>query len=148
MIVLAVAALGVVATLVMWRQDRSHRGGAVAPPLQWGVLVAALVAAVAAAVAAWPTTWSDSGAHAILLLGVPVVLGAASLCLPEQGRWRWFGVWLVALLLLGWALLLGLGVGLIFVPAALLLLLAAALTVSNRHLNPAHQGQASVRPAR
>ena len=143
MIVLVVAALGVVATWVMWRQDRSHRGGAVARPLQWG----ALVAAVAAAVAAWPTTWSDSGAYALLLLGVPVVLGAASLCLPEQGRWRRFGIGLVALLLLGWALLLGLGVGLVFVPAALLLL-AAALTVSNRHLNPAHHAQASVRPAR
>lgn len=80
MIVLVVAALGVVATLVMWRQDRSHRGGAVARPLQWG----ALVAAVAAGVAAWPTTWSDSGAYALLLLGVPWFLAQPHSASPSR----------------------------------------------------------------
>ena len=127
-IVLVVAVLGVAATLVMWRQGRSHGSGAWARPLHWG----ALLAAVAAAVAVWSTTWSDSGAFALLLLGVPVVLAAAPLGIPEQARWRRVGVWLVALLLLGWALLLGLGVGLVFVPAAMLLL--AAATVSNSNL--------------
>jgi len=127
MIVLVVAVLGVAATLVMWRQGRSHRSGAWARPLHWG----ALLTAVAAAVAAWSTTWSDSGAFALLLLGVPVVLAAASLGIPEQARWRRVGVWLFALLLLGWALLLGLGVGLVFVPAALLLLAAATVTNSD-----------------
>lgn len=128
MIVLVVAVLGVAATLMMWRQGRSHRRRAWARPLHWG----ALLAAVAAAVTVWPTTWPDSGAFALLLLGVPVVLTAACLGIPEQARWR-VSVWLAALLLLGWALLLGLGVGLVFVPAALLLL-AAAGTVSNRDL--------------
>ena len=129
MVVLVVAVLGVAATLVMWRQAGSHHRGAWARPLQWGALLAAL----AAAVTVWPTTWPDSGAFALLLLGVPVVLAAASLGIPEQARWRRVGAWLFALLLLGWALLLGLGVGLVFVPAALLLLAAAAVA-SNRDL--------------
>ncbi len=128
MVVLMVAVLGVATMLVMWREGRSHRSGAWARPLQWGALLAAL----AAAVAVWSTTWSDSGAFALLLLGVPVLLTAASLGIPERARWRRVGVWLFALLLLWWALLLGLGVGLVFVPAALLLL--AAATAPNRDL--------------
>ena len=127
MVVLVVALLGVAAALVMWRQGRSHRPGAWARPLHWG----ALLSAVAADVGVWSTTRSDSGAFALLLLGVPVVLAAASLGIPEQARWRRVGVWLFALLLLGWALLLGLGVGLVFVPAAMLSLAAA---VSNSDL--------------
>ena len=127
MVVLVVALLGVAAALVMWRQGRSHRAGAWARPLRWG----ALLSAVAADVGVWSTTRSDSGAFALLLLGVPVVLAAASLGIPEQARWRRVGVWLFALLLLGWALLLGLGVGLVFVPAAMLSLAAA---VSNSDL--------------
>ena len=129
MVVLVVAVLGVAATLVMWRQAGSHHRGAWARPLQWGALLAAL----AAAVTVWPTTWPDSGAFALLLLGAPVVLAATSLGIPEQARWRRVSAWLVAFLLLGWALLLGLGVGLVFVPAALLLLAAAAVA-SNRDL--------------
>jgi hypothetical protein len=72
MIVLAVAVLGVAATLVMRRQGRSHRSGAWARPLHWGALLTAL----AAAVAVFPTTWADSGVFALLLLGVPVVFAA------------------------------------------------------------------------
>ena len=128
MILLVVSVFGG-ATLVMWRQGRSHRSGAWARPLQG----CALLSAVAAAVAVWSTAWSDSGAFALLLLGVPVVLAAASLGIPERARWRRVGVWLFAVLLLGWALLLGLGVGLVFVPSALLLL--AAATVSNSDLS-------------
>ena len=127
MVVLVVVLLGVAAALVMWRQGRSHRAGAWARPLHWG----ALLSAVAADVGVWSTTWSDSGAFALLLLGVPVVLAAASLGIPEQARWRRVGVWLFALLLLGWALLLGLGVGLVFVPAAMLSLAAAAASNSD-----------------
>ena len=58
MIVPVVAVLGVVATLVMWRQGRSHRSGAWARPLHLGALLAA--------VAVWPTTWPESGAFALL----------------------------------------------------------------------------------
>ena len=73
-LVLVVLSVFLGATLVMWRQGRSHRSGAWARPLQG----CALLSAVAATVAVWSTTWSDSGAFAILLLGVPVVLAAAS----------------------------------------------------------------------
>ena len=129
MIVLVVAVLGVAVTLVMWRLGTSHRSRAWARALHGG----ALLSAVAAAVAVWSTTWSDAGAFALLLLGVPVVLAAASLGIPERARWRRVSIWLFAVLLLGWALLLGLGVGLVFVPSALLLL--AAATVSNSDLS-------------
>lgn len=141
MIVIVVAGLGVATTLVMWRLSRSHPGGAWARPLLWG----ALLAAVAAAVAVWPTAWRDAGTFTFLLLGVPVVLAAASLGIPEQARWRRAGVWVSALLLLGWSLLLGLGVGLVFVPAALLLLAAAGTAPNSRQ---PLRGQRSVRPAR
>ncbi len=124
-VLLAVAVLGVAAAFVVWRQGRSHPSGAWARPLQWGALLAAAVAAVGV----WSATWSDSGAFTFVALGVPVFLAAAALGIPEQARWGRVGVWLCALLLLGWALLLGLGVGLGFVPAAMLLL--AAATVSN-----------------
>lgn len=141
MIVVVVAVLGVATALAVWRLGPSHRDGAGTRPLLWG----ALLASVAAAVAVWPTTWPDSGVFTLVLLGVPVVVAACSLGVPEQARWGQAAVWFAALLLLGWALLLGLGVGLVFVPAALLLLAAATRLSSG---SPAHRGQDSVRPAR
>lgn len=144
MILVVVAVLAVAVTLLMWSLGGSNRRSGWARPLQWAPPLAAVVAAVAV----WPTTWPDSGAFALLLLGVPVVLAAAPLGMPEQARWRRAGVWLVALLQLGWALLLGLGVGLLFVPAALLLV-AAAATVPNADLTKkSGLDQGSVRPAR
>jgi hypothetical protein len=91
--------------------------------LQWGALAAAVVAAVALG----PAAVRDSGWFAIVLLGVPVILAA----LPPLwdltvGRGGGAVGWVVSVVAVGWALLLALGIGLAFLPAAFLMLAAAA----------------------
>lgn len=91
--------------------------------LQW----AGLAAAVVAAIALGPDAVQDSGWFAIVLIGVPVVLAA----LPPLwdltvGRGGAAVGWLAAVVAVGWALLLALGIGLAFLPAAFLMLAAAA----------------------
>jgi hypothetical protein len=91
--------------------------------LRWAALGAAVVAAAVLA----PAAGRDSGWFAAVLLGVPVALAA----LPVgwdlvTGRPKAAIDGLVALLAMGWAILLALGIGLAFVPAALLQLAAAA----------------------
>jgi hypothetical protein len=88
---------------------------------------AALGAAVVAAAMLAPAVARDSGSFAAVLLGAPVVLAA----LPVgwdliTGRPQAAIDWLTAMLAMGWAVLLALGIGLAFVPAALLQLAAAA----------------------
>jgi hypothetical protein len=93
--------------------------------LRWAALGAAVVAAAVFAYAAA----RDSGWFAAVLLGVPVVLAA----LPVgwdlvTGRPHAAIDLTAAILAMGWAVLLALGIGLAFVPAALLQLAAAATT--------------------
>ncbi len=88
---------------------------------------AALGAAVVAAAVLALAATRDSGWFAAVLLGVPVVLAA----LPAgwdlvTGRSQAAIDWPAAILAMGWAVLLALGIGLAFVPAALLQLAAAA----------------------
>jgi hypothetical protein len=69
----------------------------------------------------------DLGRFAAVLLGVPIVLAA----LPVRwdlvtGRPQAAIDWPAAILAMGWAVLLALGIGLALVPAALLQLAAAA----------------------
>src|SRR5262245_30984523 len=97
--------------------------------LRW----AALGAAVVAAAVLTPAAARDSGRFAAVLLGVPVVLAA----LPVgwdlvTGRPQAAIDWLAAILAIGWAVLLALGIGLVFVPAALLQLAAAATLWAGR----------------
>ena len=91
--------------------------------LRWAALAAA---AVVAAVLA-PAAARDSGWFAVVLLGVPVALAAIQVGSELVTGHPMAAVdWLTGILALGWALLLALGVGLAFVPAALLQLAAAA----------------------
>jgi hypothetical protein len=91
--------------------------------LRW----AALGAAVAAAAVLAPAAARDSGRFAAVLLGVPVVLAALPLVWDlVTGRPQAAIDWPAAILSMGWAVLLALGIGLAFVPAALLQLAAAA----------------------
>jgi hypothetical protein len=101
--------------------------------LRWAALGAALVAAAALA----PAAARDSGRFAAVLLGVPVVLAA----LPVgwdlvTGRPQAAIDWPAAILAMGWAVLLALGIGLAFVPAALLQLAAATASASDRTVRP------------
>ena len=74
-----------------------------------------------------PAAARDSGLFAAVLLGVPVVLAAVPMGWDlVTGRPQAAIDWLAAVLAMGWAVLLALGIGLAFVPAALLQLAAAA----------------------
>jgi hypothetical protein len=97
--------------------------------LRWAALGAAVVAAAVLA----PAAARDSGSFAAVLLGVPVVLAA----LPVgwdlvTGRLHAAIDWPAAILAMGWAVLLALGIGLALVPAALLQLAAAATASAAR----------------
>jgi hypothetical protein len=92
----------------------------------------ALLVSVAAAVILAGPTWSDSGAFAVWALGLPVVSAAAAVL---AGSWRHGAAvtWSAALVQLAWSLLLGLGIGLYLLPAALVEIAAAvAQTVRDR----------------
>jgi hypothetical protein len=83
-----------------------------------------------AAAALAPAAARDSGRFAAVLLGVPVVLAA----LPVgwdlvTGRPQAAIDWPAAILAMGWAVLLALGIGLAFVPAALV----EAIRLRHRH---------------
>jgi hypothetical protein len=91
--------------------------------LRWAALAAAAVAAGVLA----PAAARDSGRFAVVLLGIPVVLAAISAGWELlTGHPRAAVDWAAAILAMGWAMLLALGVGLAFVPAALLQIAAAA----------------------
>jgi hypothetical protein len=85
----------------------------------------ALALAVVTAVLLFGVTWADSGGFAVWALGLPVLLCVVPIVVA---RWR-FSVavtWLVAGVLLAWSLVLGLGIGLFLLPAALVECAAAA----------------------
>src|SRR5829696_3577206 len=82
----------------------------------------ALAVTVVLAVLLAPGTASDAGWFAAVLLGVPVVLALA----PVLARGARPVTTAGAVVMLGWGLLLGLGLGLWFVLPALLLGVAAA----------------------
>ena len=75
----------------------------------------------------WLRPYRGSGWFATVLLGVPVVLAALPVGMDGRRPCLGGGIdWLAAILAMAWAVLLALGVGLAFIPAALLQLAAAA----------------------
>ena len=89
--------------------------------LRWSALgLAVLVAAVLLV-----PTWRDSGAVAVLLLGLPAAVCLVAV-LTRRTRYAGAVSWLAAAAVLGWALLLGLGIGPVFLPVAAVLAVAAA----------------------
>ncbi|MGY2129150.1 hypothetical protein [Blastococcus sp. SYSU DS0617] len=66
----------------------------------------------------------DSGAWAVVLLGVPVVLALAAMW-SAGTRWSVWATGAAAVLVLVWSLLLAQGIGLFFLPVAVLLGFAA-----------------------
>ncbi len=105
--------------------------------LRWSALgVAVLVAAWLAA-----EVWRDAGAFAFLLLGLPVVV-CLVVVLTSRTRYARAVAWAGAAVVLGWSLVLGLGVGLFFLPVAFVLAAAAARD------DPAPRDPAGSRPLR
>lgn len=123
-VIVTVGALLVVGAAVVARRASTGSRRQWSRWLQW----AAFVVAVLAAVVVGPAAVRDSGWFAVVLLGVPIVLAA----LPPAwdltvGRAGSVVMWLTAVLTLVWAVLLALGLGLVFLPAAFLMLAAATI---------------------
>lgn len=96
--------------------------------LRWSALaITALVAAVLV-----PFTVDDSGTAASYLLGVPVVAALLPVLAQWVGRLTVVADLMAALILTGWGLLLGLGIGVAFLPAVILLIASAAGTWAPR----------------
>jgi hypothetical protein len=111
--------------LAMLAVDR--RGGSAARRARTITRVSALVAAAGGAVIAWPLLRQDGtslGFNAVAL-GVPLVAAAVA-TLPGRGWAVVAATWLAAAVLVAYVVVFGLGIGLYFAPAALLLLAAAA----------------------
>ncbi|MEU8162083.1 hypothetical protein [Micromonospora parva] len=96
--------------------------------LRWSAL--AITVLVAAALA--PFTVDDSGAAAGYLLGVPVVAAVLPVLAQRFGRLTVAADLMAALVITGWGLLLGLGIGGAFLPAVALLLASAVVTRAPR----------------
>src|SRR5688500_17236959 len=69
-----------------------------------------------------PYTVEDSGASSLYLLGVPAVAAAVPLIADLTGVARIAADLCGAAVMLGWAVLLGLGIGSVFLPGGLLLI--------------------------
>ncbi|MFD0970075.1 hypothetical protein [Plantactinospora endophytica] len=117
--------LAVVIGLALWR--RPLRNGTLT------LLLAALTAAVAVSIATLPLLLDDGGASGAAVAIVPPVT-ITGIAAAVAWRWQTAGLvvtWLATMLMGLYVLVFSLGLGLFYVPAALLLF-AAALTGSAR----------------
>ncbi|MFG3555777.1 hypothetical protein ACGGAQ_15500 [Micromonospora sp. NPDC047557] len=119
----AIAAVLLVGVVVVIRKPDDARR-----VLRWSALaITVLVAAVLT-----PFTVDDSGAAAAYLLGVPVVAALLPVLAQRLGRPSLVVDLTAALIVVGWGLLLGLGIGGAFLPAAALLIASAVNTRAPR----------------
>ncbi|GLZ62490.1 hypothetical protein [Micromonospora sp. NBRC 107095] len=114
--VAAVVGVLLVGLVVLLRRPADTRS-----VLRW----AALAITVLVAAALTPFTVDDSGAAAGYLLGVPVVAAVLPAFAQRFGRLTVAADLVAALVITGWGLLLGLGIGGAFLPAVALLLASA-----------------------
>jgi hypothetical protein len=91
-----------------------------------------------------PFTVQDSGSAAVYLLGVPVVAALLPLLAPRIGVAARLADLLAGVVIGAWGLLLALGIGAAFWPAALLYLTSAAV-VSRHGRAPAGHGTGGAR---
>ncbi|MCW2700003.1 MAG: hypothetical protein JWQ45_1538 [Blastococcus sp.] len=105
------------------------REGSRVTRVRWAAFALALVPAV---VMFGPVA-ADSGGFAVWGLGLPVLLSALPI-LSASSRYVVAVTWLAAVALLSWSLLLALGVGAYFLPAAFAELVAAAWSRPPEHL--------------
>ena len=96
--------------------------------LRW----AALILTVVTAALLTPYTVDDSGATAAFLLGVPVVGGAIPVLAERRGRYVAVATAAAAITMTVWAIMLAVGIGLYFLPAAILLVTAAVAQTGTR----------------
>ncbi|WP_266243962.1 hypothetical protein [Micromonospora lupini] len=99
---------------------------------RWVLRWSALAITVLVAAALTPYTVDDSGAAAGYLLGVPVVAAVLPVLAQRIGRLSLVVDLAAALVITGWGLLLGLGIGGAFLPAVVLLVASAVSTRAPR----------------
>jgi hypothetical protein len=87
---------------------------------------------VAVAAALTPYTVSDSGPAGLYLLGIPVLAAAVPVVADLAGAPRIAADSVGAVFLAAWALLLGLGIGAVFLPGSFLLIAAVIIDVAAR----------------
>ncbi|MET8122593.1 hypothetical protein [Micromonospora sp. NPDC005189] len=115
----AIAGVLLVGVVVLVRRPADARR-----VVRWSALaITVLVAAMLT-----PFTVDDSGTAASYLLGVPVVAAMLPVLAQRIGRLTWVADVVAALVITVWGLLLGLGIGGAFLPAAVLLIASAAGT--------------------
>ena len=121
MVVLLVAAV-VLAAAALWAVPAVRGAAPAGTPRTLRAL--ALVLAVLTAALSASAPWADSGGFAVVALGLPVLASLAAV-LGSSSRLAAPLTWAAALVMLGWALLLGLGLGGVLLPPALVEALAA-----------------------
>ncbi|MFG1868490.1 hypothetical protein [Micromonospora arborensis] len=128
----ATIAGGLVALFIVAAAFVTLRGRGTAPR-SVGLIMRLLAVAATAwiVVALLPFTIDDSGAAAGYLLGVPVVVAVCPLIADLTHRAVHITTTVAALVMLVWALILGLGIGLWFVLPAVLLGMAAIATTAS-----------------
>lgn len=102
--------------------------GTIGRALRW----IAVAATVGIAVALLPMTVADSGSATAYLLGIPLIAAAAVALADVTGRAIGPVTTVVALVMMAWALLLGLGPGVYFALPALVFGIAALTSVRPR----------------
>lgn len=118
-----------------------RRRGAIPDVVGRTLRLLALAATAWIVIALLPFTVEDSGAAAGYLLGVPVAAVVCALLADLAHRAVGIVTTVAALVVLVWALLLGLGIGLWFViPAVLLGMAAVATTAARPAREPSNQG--------
>ncbi|MEU4338029.1 hypothetical protein AB0F59_25805 [Micromonospora lupini] len=100
--------------------------------VRWVLRCSALAITVLVAAVLTPYTVDDSGSAAGYLLGVPVVAALLPVLAQRIGRLSLVVDLTAALVIAGWGLLLGLGIGGAFLPAVVLLLASAVSTSAPR----------------
>lgn len=101
--------------------------GRTADVLRWVALGLAVLVAVALAA----DVWADAGGFAVVALGLPVVVLLVPV-LAAGSRWAGAVTATAATVVLAWALVLGLSIGLLLLPAVVPAFVAAALGPARR----------------
>lgn len=93
---------------------------------------ATLAITVLAAALLTPYTVADSGAAAWYLLGVPVIAAAVPVVVDQIGSGHWVADLLGAVVMTGWGIIIALGLGLAFLPPALLMFAVVTIDITGR----------------
>ncbi|NEK87893.1 hypothetical protein GCU60_19310 [Blastococcus saxobsidens] len=98
------------------------------------LIVVSILSVAALAAWYWSEVWEDSGSFAFALFGIPAACAVIALAAERATRTMAAPVLIAVLaaVAVGWSLITGLGIGLVFLVPSVLLLLAAAVSWGDR----------------